>query len=213
MRALRAGAAAAGARAHGRDRRRHRPEPAALPRRPRRTGPGRTRRGDAARLRRRCVATGGRRALVDAPAERLPFADGSVDTVVSTLVLCTVDAPDSRAAGDRAGAAARRSAALHRARPLRVAAARPLAGPPRRAVAALRRGLSLQPRRRRADRGVRIRARHVREASWRGMPPIVRPLVAGRARHAARPRQREHALARAGAAADGVGLRLDVERS
>ena len=32
--------------------------------------------------------------LVDAPAELLPFADGSVDTVVSTFVLCTVEAPD-----------------------------------------------------------------------------------------------------------------------
>ena len=32
--------------------------------------------------------------MVDASAERLPFADGSVDTVVSTFVLCTVDAPD-----------------------------------------------------------------------------------------------------------------------
>lgn len=32
--------------------------------------------------------------IVDAPAERLPFADGSVDTVVSTLVLCTVDDPE-----------------------------------------------------------------------------------------------------------------------
>src|SRR6516164_7457610 len=29
----------------------------------------------------------------DAVAERLPFADGTVDTVVSTLVLCTVDDP------------------------------------------------------------------------------------------------------------------------
>jgi SAM-dependent methyltransferase len=32
--------------------------------------------------------------VVEAPAQRLPFADGSVDTVVSTMVLCTVDAPD-----------------------------------------------------------------------------------------------------------------------
>jgi ubiquinone/menaquinone biosynthesis C-methylase UbiE len=32
--------------------------------------------------------------VCDAPAERLPFADGSVDTVVATLVLCTVDEPE-----------------------------------------------------------------------------------------------------------------------
>ena len=32
--------------------------------------------------------------IVDAPAERLPLADASVDTVVSTLVLCTVDEPE-----------------------------------------------------------------------------------------------------------------------
>ena len=32
--------------------------------------------------------------IVDAPAEHLPMADASVDTVVSTLVLCTVDDPE-----------------------------------------------------------------------------------------------------------------------
>ena len=33
--------------------------------------------------------------IVKAGAERLPFGDGSFDTVVSTLVLCTVDDPAS----------------------------------------------------------------------------------------------------------------------
>jgi len=37
--------------------------------------------------------------IVDATAERLPLADASVDTVVSTLVLCTVDDPE-RALGE-----------------------------------------------------------------------------------------------------------------
>lgn len=32
--------------------------------------------------------------IVDSGAEHLPFADASVDTVVSTLVLCTVDNPE-----------------------------------------------------------------------------------------------------------------------
>jgi ubiquinone/menaquinone biosynthesis C-methylase UbiE len=32
--------------------------------------------------------------VIDAAAEQLPFGDATIDTVVSTLVLCTVDAPD-----------------------------------------------------------------------------------------------------------------------
>jgi ubiquinone/menaquinone biosynthesis C-methylase UbiE len=51
----------------------------------------------AARLRER-LATGGTRAgdpsVIETPAEQLPFDDGSFDTVVTTLVLCTVDRPD-----------------------------------------------------------------------------------------------------------------------
>lgn len=37
--------------------------------------------------------------VVDAPAEKLPFGDDSFDTVVSTLVLCTVEDPE-RAVGE-----------------------------------------------------------------------------------------------------------------
>ena len=53
------------------------PDPAMRSRLEKTAGPSRSRRA------------AGRRA-----AERLPFADASVDTVVSTFVLCTVDAPD-----------------------------------------------------------------------------------------------------------------------
>jgi ubiquinone/menaquinone biosynthesis C-methylase UbiE len=47
-----------------------------------------------ARLRKRVDRSRLQARIVDAPAERLPFADQSVDTVVSTFVLCTVSAPD-----------------------------------------------------------------------------------------------------------------------
>ena len=41
-------------------------------------------------------SSAGRREIVEAPAERLPFGDDSFDTAVATLVLCTV--PDPAAA-------------------------------------------------------------------------------------------------------------------
>jgi ubiquinone/menaquinone biosynthesis C-methylase UbiE len=46
-----------------------------------------------ARLERRAKKAGTRSSVMVADAERLPFEDDSFDTVVSTLVLCTVDDP------------------------------------------------------------------------------------------------------------------------
>jgi ubiquinone/menaquinone biosynthesis C-methylase UbiE len=49
----------------------------------------------ADRLEARRARLGRRAHIVAAPAEALPFGDGSFDTVVSTLVLCTVHDPDA----------------------------------------------------------------------------------------------------------------------
>jgi len=46
------------------------------------------------KLTRRLQRNGRVARIVGAPAERLPLADASVDTVVSTLVLCTVPDPE-----------------------------------------------------------------------------------------------------------------------
>jgi SAM-dependent methyltransferase len=46
------------------------------------------------RLAKKLSRSGRLAGLIDAPAERLPIADGCVDTVVSTFVLCTLDDPD-----------------------------------------------------------------------------------------------------------------------
>src|SRR5918995_2755807 len=69
----------------------------------------------AARLRIRLADQGtaaGRPSVIEAAAEELPFDDGSFDTVVSTLVFCTVDDP-SRAAGGGRGAVFRGGPAPH----------------------------------------------------------------------------------------------------
>ena len=50
----------------------------------------------AKRLRRRVAAEGGRAQVIQASGDRLPLEDDSVDSVVATLVLCTV--PDAGAA-------------------------------------------------------------------------------------------------------------------
>lgn len=118
--------------------------------------------------------------LVRAPAEDLPFDDGAFDTVVSTLVLCTVSDP-ARAVSELArvlapggrllfcehvGAEAGWRRALQRR------TARPWA--------AFADGC-------RCDRPTlatiesRLRVESVERGSWRGMPAIVKPLVWGSA--------------------------------
>lgn len=118
--------------------------------------------------------------LARAPAEQLPFADGSFDTVVSTLVLCTVSDP-ARAISEvarvlrpggrllfcehvEAEAGWRRSLQRRTARPW----------------AAFADGC-------RCDRPTlatiesQLRVDSVERGRWRGMPAIVKPLVWGSA--------------------------------
>jgi len=120
--------------------------------------------------------------VVDAPAERLPFEDGSVDTVVSTYVLCTVDAP--HLVLEEIIRVLRPDGQLLFVEHVRSGTA----------LLAWWQDLLARPWRRFA-RGCRCNRataelitacgldfEHVRESSWRGMPPIVRPLIIGRAR-------------------------------
>ncbi|HEU5486639.1 MAG TPA: class I SAM-dependent methyltransferase [Microlunatus sp.] len=119
--------------------------------------------------------------VVDGSAERLPFADGSVDTVVSTLVLCTVEAPDL-ALREIARVLRPGGQLLYiehvRSESPRLARWQDLLAEPWRRFARgcqsnratgeliVASGLALGP---------------VRATAWRGMPPIVRPLIVGQA--------------------------------
>jgi ubiquinone/menaquinone biosynthesis C-methylase UbiE len=119
--------------------------------------------------------------VVDAGAERLPFADASIDTVVSTFVLCTVEAPDLamqeivrvlRPGGHFAFIEHVRSESTRLARwqdrlvePWRRFGRGCRCNRPTVEVIAAS-GLALD---------------ETHAASWRVMPPIVRPLIAGRA--------------------------------
>src|SRR4051812_13960713 len=119
--------------------------------------------------------------VLDASAERLPLPGQSVDTVVSTLVLCTVDAPDValreiacvlRPDGQLLFLELVRAESPTLAR-WQDRLERPWHGFARgcrcnRATAQLLLacGFEVDP---------------VRDAVWRAMPPIVRPLIAGRA--------------------------------
>jgi SAM-dependent methyltransferase len=133
------------------------------------------------RLEKRLNRSGRAARVVDAPAERLPFPDGSVDTVVSTYVLCTVDAPD-----DALREIARvlhpggQLLFLEHVRSESPALARwqdRLAGPWRRFA----RGCRCNRATAELIVTCGLELRQARRASWRAMPPILRPLIIGRA--------------------------------
>ena len=127
------------------------------------------------------VRRGGHKArVIDAPAEQLPVADASIDTVVSTLVLCTVRAPDLALREIRR--VLRPNGQLLFIEHVRSDSATlarwqdRLAGPWQRFAEGCRCNratLELM-----GACGFLLKAR---PAAWRAMPPIIRPLAIGRA--------------------------------
>ena len=134
------------------------------------------------RLEKRLHDSGRQARLIDAPAERLPFPDGSVDTVVSTFVLCTVDAPELalqeivrvlQPDGQLVFIEHVRSDS-----PTLASWQNRLAEPWRRFARGCR--CNRATAQLIATSGLTLA--DIDERSWRAMPPIVRPLIAGRAR-------------------------------
>jgi SAM-dependent methyltransferase len=143
-----------------------------------------------ARLENRLSRSGRLTRLIDAPAERLPFPDGSVDTVVSTLVLCTVDAPE---------VALREIARVLRpdGQLLFLEHVRSDSPPLARWQDRLARPWRGFARGCRCNRPTAelivtcgLKLDQARDAAWHGMPPIVRPLIIGRATKSSSPKTR-----------------------
>ncbi len=82
----------AGPRTGPRSRRRHRPQPAVLPRR-RQQCRRRAQPRDAVRRPQRAASLSREADLREGDAEQLPFGDASFDTVVCALSLCTIPSP------------------------------------------------------------------------------------------------------------------------
>ena len=120
--------------------------------------------------------------LIRAPAEELPFADDSFDTVTVTLVLCTVPDPAGGASG-RSQRVLKPGGKLLFLEHVRAedAGLAALAGPPREALALPRRRLPLQPRHGGAISASRFEIDELERDRLPKAPPIVRPLVRGSA--------------------------------
>ncbi|HEU5353876.1 MAG TPA: class I SAM-dependent methyltransferase [Actinocrinis sp.] len=134
-----------------------------------------------ARLQRRLNRTGRKAQVIEDPAERLPFADGSLDTVVSTLVLCTVDAPEL--ALREIARVLRPGGQLLFVEHVRADSPRlarwqdRLAGPWRHFARGCRCNRATGP----LIAACGFELESVDAAPWHAMPPIVRPLITGRA--------------------------------
>jgi ubiquinone/menaquinone biosynthesis C-methylase UbiE len=119
--------------------------------------------------------------VVDASAEQLPFDDASVDTVVSTLVLCTVEAPG--AALREIGRVLRPDGQLLFIEHVRSDSPTLARWQDRLAKPWQRFAEGCRCNRATLELieacGFRLDAQ---PAAWRAMPPIIRPLALGRAR-------------------------------
>lgn len=135
----------------------------------------------ARRLRKRLDRLGRRGEPVRAAAEALPFDDASFDTVVSTLVLCTVEDP-GRALAEIRRVLRPEGVLLFlehvRADDPRLARWQDRLHSPWRSFAD---GCNCNRPTHELLRGAQFEVSVSERADWRGMPPIVRPLVSGRA--------------------------------
>lgn len=136
----------------------------------------------AALLARRAERTSRDVRVVEAPAERLPFADDSFDTVVSTLVLCTVEDVDATLAEVRR--VLRPGGQLLFVEHLRSDSERWARWQDRleRPWAAFGAGCRCNQRTLEAIEASGLRMDGIRHERWHGMPPVVRPLAIGTAR-------------------------------
>ncbi|WP_245546126.1 class I SAM-dependent methyltransferase [Nocardia higoensis] len=119
--------------------------------------------------------------VLDAPAERLPFDDGTVDTVVSTLVLCTVEDPDPVLREiERVLRPDGRLLFLEhvRSHSPRLAHWQDRLAEPWRVFAE---GCHCNRATLELIRTSGLELDGVQESAWRAMPPIVRPLIMGEA--------------------------------
>jgi SAM-dependent methyltransferase len=134
-----------------------------------------------ARLTKRLERSRRRARIVDAPAERLPFADRSVDTVVSTFVLCTVSDPDL--ALEEIGRVLRPDGQLLFIEHVRSDSPKLARWQDRLDKPWRRFARGCRCNRATAElivaRGFELAER--RDAPWSAMPPIVRPLIIGSA--------------------------------